>query len=181
MSQSNPHVLFICGSLRRESLNAALMGLAVQRLPEGATAEIYGQMAELPHYSTDLDGPDGAPRVAVDLRARIAAADGLVFVTPTYNHALPGGLKNLVDWASRPFGAHCLVGKPSVVLGCSPGRSGSTEAVAYLREMLPFLGGRVVGDELPMPEILGEMDPATGRLSERIDAHLRGVLAELCA
>jgi chromate reductase len=181
MSRPTPHVLFVCGSLRRESLNAALIGLAVDRLPADATAEIYGRMAELPHYSTDLDGPDGAPEVAVDLRARIAAADGLVFVTPTYNHALPGGLKNLVDWASRPFGAHCLVGKRSVVLGCSGGRSGSKEAVAYLREMLPFLGGSVIGDDLPMPEVLGEMNPATGELSERIDAHLRGVLAALCA
>lgn len=181
MNRPGRHVLFICGSLRRESLNAALMGLAVERLPAGATAEVYRRIADLPAYSTDLDGPEGAPEVAVDLRARISAADGLVFVTPTYNHALPGGLKNLVDWASRPFGAHCLVGKPSVVLGCSGGRSGSKEAVAYLRDMLPFLGGRVVGDELPMPEVLAEMDPASGRLSERIDAHLRRVLAELCA
>lgn len=181
MARPDPRILFICGSLRRESLNAALMAQAIRRLPDGASAEIYDEMAKLPHYSTDLDGPDGPPEVARELRRRIGAADGLVIVTPTYNHALPGGLKNLIDWASRPFGAHCLVGKPVVALGCSPGRSGSTEAIAYLREMVPFLGGRIVGDELAMPEVTNEMDPSTGRLSERIDTHLRAVLAALCS
>jgi chromate reductase len=113
-------ILAICGSLRAQSWNLALTRELQRLAPAGMEVELYERLRELPLYDEDLDTED-PPEPAADLRARIAAADGLLIVTPEYNYSLPGGLKNAIDWASRmPGGTPVLTGRPSAIAGAGP-------------------------------------------------------------
>jgi chromate reductase len=76
--------------------------------------------------------------VARRFKEAIQASDALLFVTPEYNRAIPGALKNALDWASRPYGTNVLSGKPSAVIGTSPGAIGTAMAQQNLRTVLSF-------------------------------------------
>ena len=62
----------------------------------------------------------------------------MLFVTPEYNRSIPGGLKNAIDWASRPYGKNSFTRKPSAVIGTSPGKIGTAVAQQHLRSVLGF-------------------------------------------
>lgn len=171
-------ILVVSGSLRRGSFNTHLARHAVSRAPGGVEAVLYAGLGDLPIYDGDLD-TDSPPAQVGQLRDAIGSAHGILFVTPTYNHALPGGLKNALDWASRPFGTHCLVGKRVAVCGCSPGTSGSKQGVDYLRTILPFLGCTLVGEEYPMPQIAEKVNLETGWVADDVDDYLAGLMRQL--
>ena len=59
-------------------------------------------------------------------------------MTPEYNRSIPGGLKNAIDWASRPYGNNAFARKPSAVIGTSPGAIGTAVAQQSLRSVLSF-------------------------------------------
>ena len=130
-----PRILFLCGSLRRESSSMATVR-ALRALLEGeAETPVETDLADirsLPHYDADIDG--GAPVEA--LKAAIAAADGLVFVTPEYNYSIPGVLKNAIDWASRPAMESVFKGKPCLVVSTSGGAMGGVRAQSHLKYVL---------------------------------------------
>ena len=73
---------------------------------------------ELPYYNGDLDTEEKLPEQVRELRQLIHAADGLLIATPEYNYSIPGGLKNLIDWASRPSATSSLLHKPVAIMGC---------------------------------------------------------------
>ena len=73
------------------------------------------------------------------LKAAIAAADGVLFVTPEYNRSIPGVLKNALDNASRPYGDSAWAGKPAGVIGVSIGAIGTALAQQHLRNVLSYL------------------------------------------
>src|SRR5579875_4200863 len=112
------------------------------RLADGLEIELYERLGEIPPYNQDLE--DWLPLPVADLRARIAAADGLLFATPEYNGSVSGVLKNAVDWASRPKGEAVLLNKPAAVIGASQGAFGAVWAQADLRKSLGIAGARVV-------------------------------------
>ena len=91
---------------------------------------------DLPLYSYDYD-PDFPP-IARAFKDAIASADAVLFVTPEYNRSIPGGLKNAIDWASRPYGQNSFTRKPSAVIGTSPGAVGTALAQQSLRGVLSF-------------------------------------------
>jgi chromate reductase len=93
-------VIGISGSLRRGSYNSALLRLAAGMAPAGCQIEI-ASIRDIPVYDGDVDA-EGQPPAVVALKEKIAAADGLLLATPEYNYSLPGGLKNAIDWLSRP-------------------------------------------------------------------------------
>ena len=132
---NNPEILVISGSRRKASYNSFIAEHAVKHAPTGFEARVYAEMRELPHYDADLDNLT-PPEVVARLRGWVSDAAGILFITPTYNYALPGGLKNLIDWATRPMGGHSMVGKRIAVTGASPGPSGSKQAVQWLRSMI---------------------------------------------
>ena len=171
-------LLSVSGSLRAGSFSTALARAGAALAPDGARCEPVDLVRDLPLYDQDLDGATVPDRVA-DVRARLAAADGVLLCTPEYNYGIPGGLKNLVDWASRPFGKHCLVGKPVAVIGCSPGSRGGRASVEYLRMVLPALGATLVGDEILIPKIEDHLDPSTGAPDDEVAARLRAALTAL--
>ena len=126
---------YLVGSLATKSINR-LLARALVRVapPELELTEI--SFKDLPLYSYDYDR--NYPPVATAFKDAIAAVDAVLFVTPEYNRSIPGGLKNAIDWASRPYGKNAFTRKPSAVIGTSPGKIGTAVAQQHLRSILAF-------------------------------------------
>ena len=124
------------GSLRKESLNRKLAKALAELAPSSPKLEIV-EIGQLPLYNQDFD-EDPSP-VYVEFRARVRAADGVLFITPEYNRSVPGALKNALDVASRPYGQSAWNGKPGAVISASPGAIGGFGANHHLRQSLVFL------------------------------------------
>jgi NAD(P)H-dependent FMN reductase len=134
-------IVGISGSLRKGSLNAALLRAAVELAPAGLTIESRG-IQGVPLYDGDLEAAEGVPEAVTALKEAVAAADGLMLVTPEYNNGIPGAFKNAIDWMSRPpadigrvFGA-----KPVALIGASPGGFGTILAQNGWLPVLRTLG-----------------------------------------
>jgi chromate reductase len=171
------NVVAMIGSLRRESMNRMLYQAAVELAPVRLRLSEF-PIGELPHFNDDLDH-DGGPELVRDLRARISAADGILFVTPEYNHSIPGVLKNAIDWASRPSGRAAILGKPATVMGAASGRSGTMRAQGHLRSLFPTLDLRGLNKPEVIVTFATEKFDAEGRL---VDEPTReAVTAQLAA
>jgi chromate reductase, NAD(P)H dehydrogenase (quinone) len=142
-------VLGFAGSLRRDSYNSKLLQAAAQLFPNGVVFELWRGIGDLPAYNEDLDRAE-PPATVVQLRQDIATADALLFATPEYNASVPGGLKNTLDWASRPYTTNVLRRKPVAVIGASTGLFGAIWAQAELRKILSACGARVLDRQLPV-------------------------------
>jgi len=162
-------ILAVSGSLRAGSYNTSLLRAAVEAAPEGVEVELFepSGIADLPLYDQDLDGGD-VPAAVEHLREAWGSADAILFSTPEFNGSVPGGLKNAIDWASRPRLEAALTNKTVAVVSASTGQFGGMWAQADLRKILGIAGARVVGDELPVT-----------RAQERFDHEGRLVDAEL--
>ena len=176
-------LIAISGSLRAASFNAAIARAATSLAPPNSSCEVVELVGELPVYNEDLDTDEAsnrtAPGAVTAMRQRIAAASGVLFVTPEYNYGPPGGLKNLIDWASRPFGAHCLVGRAVAVIGSSPSSRGGLAAVEYLRQILPAIGARLVGEVALVPRVGDHVQVETAAVSDWLGELVTATLAEL--
>ena len=155
-------ILAVSGSLRADSHNTSLLRAAADAAPEGVEVELWSGIGDLPIYDQDLEGTD-LPDAVHRLREDWAAADAILFATPEYNGSVPGGLKNAIDWASRPVRESALTNKNVAVIGASTGQFGAMWAQADLRKILGVTGARVVGDELPVTRAHEKID-AEGRL-----------------
>jgi chromate reductase, NAD(P)H dehydrogenase (quinone) len=170
-------VLAISGSLRKGSLNSGLVRAAVAHAPAGVEVKLYDGLAALPHYNQDLEDA-GAPAEVVELRRQIKAADAVLISTPEYNGSLPGALKDLIDWASRPYGTEAsFYSKPVAVVSVSPTDYGAVWAADHLRKALGIAGARVADIEFTVAganskfDESGDLtDPETiGRLDEVLE------------
>lgn len=138
------NVLLICGSTRAASTNAAALRTAAALAPDGVRTTTYAGLKELPAFDPD-DDREGAPlpHRVTELRASIAVCDAVLFCTPEYAGALPGGFKNLLDWT---VGGGELAGKPvgwvNVASVAAP--SGGADAHEELARVLGYVGARVV-------------------------------------
>ena len=173
-------VLAVSGSLREGSFNTSLLRAAVEAAPDGVELEFWDGIGELPFYDEDVehDAPDSVRR----LREDWAAADAILFATPEYNGSLPGGLKNAIDWASRPKLEAVLRNKPVAVVGASTGQFGALWAQQDLKRILGIAGARVVGTEIPVSRAPERFD-AEGRLLdgevfEQLRLHLTTLASE---
>jgi len=141
-------VVGIAGSLRRESLNRALLRAAAALAPAGLEI-VEHDLIDIPLFNQDVE-ERGDPPAVTDLKRAVAAADGVLIATPEYQHGVPGVLKNALDWLSRPPRGSVLQGKPVAIMGASPGMTGTARAQAQLRQALVYNGCPV----LPPPEVL---------------------------
>ncbi|MFD4901010.1 NADPH-dependent FMN reductase [Streptomyces sp. NPDC057699] len=141
-------VLALSGSLRAESYNTALLRAAVKHSSGEVDIEVYDGLGRLPMYNEDHD--QGTPHEEVAaLRRRVAAAQGLLVVTPEHNASVPAALKNALDWISTPPAGGIVAGKPTAVAGASPGPFGSARGQLALRQILVSMGA----DVLAKPEV----------------------------
>jgi chromate reductase len=126
---------YIVGSLAKASINRKLAKALVRLAPTGLElTEI--PFRDLPYYSYDYD-PD-YPQPARAFKQAIEEADAILFVTPEYNRSIPGGLKNAIDWASRPHGKNSFARKPTAVIGASIGKIGTAIAQRELHSILNY-------------------------------------------
>ncbi|MGA3156445.1 MAG: NADPH-dependent FMN reductase [Steroidobacteraceae bacterium] len=131
----------ISGSLRQGSLNTALLRAAQEAVAAKAELEVR-TLHGIPLYDADVEARDGIPESVAALKAAIISADGLLLVTPEYNHGIPGVFKNGIDWLSRPPSdiARVFGGKPVALMGASPGGFGTTLSQAAWLPTLTTLG-----------------------------------------
>jgi len=174
-------VLAISGSLRVASHNTALLRVAAERAPEGMEVELYDGLESLPPYNEDRD-TEVVPDAVAELRRQINDADAVLFATPEYNGTVPGQLKQVVDWGSRPRGtAAALHGKPVAVIGASMSDYGAMWAQDHLRRSLGIAGARVVELEVPVGRAAEKFDDDGRLLDPDVLERLDEVLAELAA
>jgi len=138
---SQYRIAVVVGSLRKESFNHKL-ALALARMAPNFTFE-HLRIDDVPLYNQDMDGKQ--PPEVLRLKSEIAAAQGLLFVTPEYNRSIPGVLKNAIDQASRPYGQSAWAGKPAGVIGVSVGAIGTALAQQHLRNVLAYLDVPTLG------------------------------------
>ena len=178
--ESMTTIVGIAGSLRAGSLNAALLRTAATMMPSGTTLGL-GSIAGIPLYDGDLEEREGIPLPVQMLKDQIASSEGLLLVTPEYNHSLPGVFKNAVDWLSRPPGDAPRVfrGRAVGVIGCTPGGMGTAYAQSAWLPVLRALGTRPwFGKALNVPRA-GQVFDADGRMidetiAQRLEDYLEG-------
>ena len=172
-------IIGIAGSLRKGSYNAALLRAAAERAPAGMEVEI-ASIAGIPLYDGDLESEEGIPDPVTVLKDKIAAADGLLLVTPEYNNSLPGVLKNAIDWLTRPAKdiPRVFGDKPVAIMGATPGGGGTRLAQTAWLPVLRTLGTRAwFGKQLYVAGAAQVFD-AEGRL---VDEKVKKLLSELMA
>ena len=175
---ANIKVLGLAGSLRKGSYNRAALKAAQGLVPAGAALEV-AEIEGLPGFNQDEE--KNPPAKVTELKAKIRAADAILFVTPEYNYSIPGVLKNAIDWASRPYGDSAWKGKPVAVMGAPVGALGSARAQYHLRQCFVFLDMPCVNQ--PEVMIAGAADKfdTQGNLKDEKAKELIGkLLVSLC-
>jgi len=171
-------ILAVSGSLRAGSHNTSLLQAAIDAAPEGVDVELWEGIGGLPIYDQDLEGTD-LPESVRRLREDWGSADAILFATPEYNGSVPGGLKNAVDWGSRPRLEAALTNQNVAVIGASTGQFGAMWAQADLRKILGLAGARVIGDELPVTRAHEKFDHQGRLLDGELFERLRLLLETL--
>jgi NAD(P)H-dependent FMN reductase len=178
-------ILAISGSLRRGSVNTAVLRAAGKHVSDGVEYEILdpAELKRLEPYDQDDDTDTGVPPHAAALRAKIAAADVLLFATPEYNGILPGQLKHLIDWGSRPRGETAvLYAKPVAAISVSPSDYGALWAGESVRKALGVAGARVISEiDLAIGGALEKFNADGELIDEELGGRLSDVIHQLAA
>jgi len=140
---SDPHhIIVIVGSLRKESFSLKIASAVAKLAPPTLKLDVV-----TPHgisfFNQDLEA--NPPADWLTFREKIQKSAGVIFVTPEYNRAIPGVLKNAIDVASRPYGKSSFLGKPTGIISNSPGPLGGVSAAKSLQNILPGITGHIMG------------------------------------
>jgi len=135
-------LLGLSGSLRRASNSTAVLRGLKDALGLRATLDIFPLHA-VPLYNED-DDAEHAPESVLALRSAVDTSDGVIMISPEYNHGMSGVLKNALDWASRPYGLSVLKGKPVLTMTASPAFTGGVRAQQQMNETLASIPARPV-------------------------------------
>ncbi len=163
----------IAGSLRAASYNRALLRAARALAPPGLAIAVF-DLAAVPLYNLDA----GSPPPILELKRAIGEADALLLASPEYNYGVSGVLKNALDWASRPPRESVLIGKPTAILGASPGFAGTARGQVMLRTVLQGTHTPVMVAPEIFVTLAEEKFDAAGELAdEPTREHLRRFLA----
>lgn len=155
-------ILFLVGSLRQGSFNRTLANDISRRLVADGLTTSFAEIGDLPLMNQDTEFP--APAAVTRLREQVQAADALWLVSPEYNEMIPGGLKNALDWLSRPltpgvFGAPDFLQDLPVALSGAGGRKGARVGLEHLRTLTAFMGlaplDQMVGVQVPTAAFMG--------------------------
>lgn len=166
-------ILGLCGSTRKASLNRALLVEIAAQLPADVTFTQWEGLGELPIFNSDL----ADPHPVTSLKAAVAAADGVIITLPEYNYSIPGGLKNALDWLSRPPATSPMRGRPIGIAGAATGMSGTIRAQTHLRQMLVYSDSPcMLQPEVLIPRAHERFDKA-GTLTDESTRQLLGRFA----
>ena len=172
-------VVGVSGSLRSASYNTGLLRAAQQLAPERMTISI-ADISAIPLYNGDLDR-DGGPDAVQQLKETLRAADALLFAIPEYNYSIPGVLKNMIDWVSRPPQTSPLNGKPTAIMGAG-GRFGTVRAQLHFRQIAVFTNLLVLQKpELMVQAAWEKFDENGSLIDEQVRGQLRDVLVALAS
>lgn len=138
----------LVGSVRKESLNAALARALPGLAPDEVSVELLPSVALMPIYDGDIEAA-GFPDAVSSVGAQVKVADALVIVTAEYNYSVPGGLKNALDWLSR-LKDRPLKGKPTLIMSASPSTMGGARSQYHLRQVLVAVDAHVMN----VPEVM---------------------------
>ena len=156
-------IVAITGSFRQGSYNRQLAMEAGRVLAAQTGGKIEFELldySDVPLFNQDIEKP--APDAVNRVRKAVKSADGIWFFTPEYNHSIPGVLKNLIDWLSRPISEtepQVLGGKPAAISGITPGISGTGIAQDHLVTLISFLKMKVMNQpRLLIPNAMQQID-----------------------
>jgi chromate reductase, NAD(P)H dehydrogenase (quinone) len=139
-------IVTIVGSLRKESFSLRIANALAKLAPASLKLEVT-TLGGISFFNQDLEATPPADWLA--FREKLQKSDGVLFVTPEYNRAIPGVLKNAIDVGSRPYGKSSFLGKPVGIVSNSPGPLGGVSAAKTLQNILPGISGPIMGQ----PEI----------------------------
>ena len=122
------------------------------------------RLDRLPFYSVDLE--QNKPGELTGFLEQINQADGLIFITPEYNHSIPAVLKNAIDWASRPAFNSPLKDKPVAIITQADSPVGGARAQAHLKLILDATLSRL---PLSHEMMIGQIDSVLD-----VDGHITG-------
>lgn len=173
------HILGFAGSLRKQSYNKAILAVATETVPNDASLEVF-DLEGIPPFNQDLELQP--PDKVKEFKARIRAADAILIATPEYNYSIPGGLKNAIDWASRPYGDNAFDGKPVAVMGASIGTLGTARAQYDLRRSFVFLNMLPLNQpEVMVPFVQDKVDSKGRVTDENTRKRIKELLENLVA
>lgn len=180
-------IVGIAGSLRSGSFNAALLRAAVEECPPQASLQVES-IRGIPLYDGDVEAAQGIPERVIQLKNLIAAADGLLIVTPEYNNSIPGVLKNAIDWLSRPAAdiGRVFGGRAVGLIGASPGAFGTVLSQNAWLPVIRTLGMRPWYGQTLYVGRANSMFDATGSLADeairkRLHSYMQGFVEFLTA
>jgi len=136
------HIVTIVGSLRKESFSLKIANALARLAPSSLKLDVT-TLHGISFFNQDLEANPPADWVA--FREKLQKSHGVLFVTPEYNRAIPGVLKNAIDVGSRPYGKSSFLGKPTGIVSNSPGPLGGVNAAMNLKQILPGYAGSIMG------------------------------------
>lgn len=168
------NIAVVVGSLRKASINKKL-ARALEKTGEDLFSFHFVDISKIPLYNQDMEDP--VPPAVQAMKEAVSRADAVLFVTPEYNRSIPGVLKNILDWGSRPYGQNIWAGKAAAMAGSSAGAVGTAVAQSHLRSVLGFLGMRLNAQpEVYFQDHPGLMDEDGTVTDERTRRYLRAFL-----
>jgi chromate reductase, NAD(P)H dehydrogenase (quinone) len=161
---ATPHpVVVIAGSLRKESFSLKIAKALAKLAPATLKLDVV-----TPHgisfFNQDLEANPPADWTA--FREKLQKSNGVLFVTPEYNRAIPGVLKNAIDVGSRPYGKSSFLGKPVGIVSNSPGPLGGVNAAKSLQNILPGISGVIMGQPEAYLNAVGDAFDDKGELTK---------------
>jgi chromate reductase, NAD(P)H dehydrogenase (quinone) len=161
---SSPHhIVVIVGSLRKDSFTLKIANALARLAPPALKLDVV-TLHGISFFNQDLEAAPPADWVA--FRERIQKSAGVIFVTPEYNRAISGVLKNAIDVASRPYGKSSFLGKPVGIISNSPGPLGGVNAAKTLQNVLPGISGPIMGQPETYLNGVGDAFDEKGNLTK---------------
>lgn len=176
-----PHyrLLAISGSLRKGSINTSLAKAFIANASEGTAIELL-DWADTPIFNQDDEA--AFPPYAAALKEKIRAADGVIIATPEYNRGVPGPLKNMLDWTSRPYGDSAWKAKPVYIVGATGGAVGTALAQDDVKKFMNFNAAYTMAQpEFYMTGAPGKFDTEGNLTDEDTKQHIVSGLAAFTA
>ena len=172
-------ILGFAGSLRRYSLNKALLQAAVQLAPKNVIIETF-DLEGIPPFNQDMETQP--PQKVKEFKTKIKEADAIIIATPEYNYSIPGVLKNAIDWASRPYTDNAFEGKPVAIMGASTGMLGTARAQYHLRQSFVFLNMHATNrPEVLVPHAQEKFDENGNLKDEKTQQQITKLIENLVA